>query len=180
MATFSPPPITLFFCVDIPELLPLYKQAIERHNHSHLFETCPNAGFDLYFPKGETLGVTNGINSYFFNLGVRAFMVRSNRKEDTEDHISFYMYPRSSLAGTPLMMSNHTGIIDSGFRGQLVAAVRNLAFAHADCVIEKHVRLFQICAPHLDRFVVKLLKPEDFDEFTKTERGEGGFGSTGV
>jgi dUTPase len=42
--------------------------------------------------------------------------------------------------------------------------------------VEKHNRLLQICHPKLEPFIVKLV---DESELSETERGEGGFGSTG-
>ena len=45
-----------------------------------------------------------------------------------------------------------------------------------DCV-KKYDRLFQICAPDLSAFNVVILDKEE--ELGKTDRGEGGFGSTG-
>ena len=43
--------------------------------------------------------------------------------------------------------------------------------------VEKHTRLFQICHPTLCPIFVVLV-PES--ELNSSERGEGGFGSTGV
>ena len=34
---------------------------------------------------------------------------------------SYYLYPRSSISKTPLRMSNSTGIIDAGYRGEIIA-----------------------------------------------------------
>jgi dUTP pyrophosphatase len=89
----------------------------------------------------------------------------------------YYVYPRSSISKTPLMLANHVGIIDSGYRGNLMAAVRKLPSAQSEYVVEKHTRLFQICHPSLCPIFVVLV-PES--ELNSSERGEGGFGSTGV
>jgi dUTPase len=84
----------------------------------------------------------------------------------------YYLYPRSSICKTPLMLANHTGIIDSGYRGHIMAATRCLGGAYE---IEQYTRLFQICAPTLCRVFVVLV---DEIELTNSERGTGGFGST--
>jgi dUTPase len=43
--------------------------------------------------------------------------------------------------------------------------------------IEKFTRLVQICAPDLSAFNVVIV---DENDLSNTERGDGGFGSTGV
>ena len=73
------------------------------------------------------------------------------------------------------MLSNHVGIIDSGYRGNIKAAVRCL---NADqYYVQKFQRLVQICHPSLCSIKVKLVETEN--DLTSTNRGEGGFGSTG-
>jgi dUTP pyrophosphatase len=87
------------------------------------------------------------------------------------------MHPRSSISKTPLMLANHTGIVDSGYRGSLIGAFRWLKTPNQQSyILEKHTRLLQICHPSLCRVVVCLVNEEDL---TSTTRGEGGFGSTG-
>ena len=92
--------------------------------------------------------------------------------------IPFYLYPRSSISKTPLMLANHTGIIDAGYRGNLMVALRALYFDNDNCYsIKSGTRLFQICDPKLRPIYVQIV---DESELTTTERSDGGFGSTGV
>ena len=45
-----------------------------------------------------------------------------------EHHIGFYLYPRSSTGSkTPIRLSNSVGIIDSGYRGELMAFLDNVS-----------------------------------------------------
>ena len=67
------------------------------------------------------------------------------------------------------------GVIDSGYRGELIGAFRNLS--GEPYIVEKHTRLLQVCAPDLRPIVVKLVDESFFHE---TSRQAGGFGSTGV
>jgi dUTP pyrophosphatase len=90
--------------------------------------------------------------------------------------LSYYMYPRSSISKTPLMLANHVGIIDSGYRGELIGAFRNLAGPENAYTIQKNTRILQVCHPELKPIYVKLV---DESELSNTERGSGGFGSTG-
>lgn len=87
---------------------------------------------------------------------------------------SFLLVPRSSLSKTPLMLANSVGVIDDSYRGELKAAVRNVS---NEPYTLSEGRWFQII-PLADgvpfsevRLVPGGLPP--------TERGSGGFGSTG-
>jgi len=89
------------------------------------------------------------------------------------------MYPRSSLSKTPLRLANSVGIIDAGYRNNLIGAF-DLIKNHVETYfVEKHSRLLQICSPILCPIYVELVTTQA-DLSTLTERNEGGFGSTGV
>ena len=92
--------------------------------------------------------------------------------------LGFYMYPRSSISKTHLRLANNVGIIDSGYRGNLGGFfdIHNLPADKKP--YEQYQRLVQICSNTLEPFKVILV--DDIDKFGTTERGEGGFGSTGV
>jgi dUTP pyrophosphatase len=100
-----------------------------------------------------------------------------------EKDVSYYLYPRSSLAKTRLRLSNSVGIIDSGYRGEIMAAFDVVPVVRDNAVYEPeeislHQRLVQICSPTLDPVqLVVVDSPEKLN--LKTERGSGGFGSTG-
>ena len=111
------------------------------------------------------------IISQILDMGIKCEMIDSDGKS-----IAYYIYPRSSISKTPLMLANSVGIIDSGYRGNIKIALRN-AMPKTNYRIEKHVRLTQICLPSLESFIVKLV---DKSELSDTVRGEGGFGSTGI
>ena len=103
--------------------------------------------------------------------GIEIVMAQNKKYEP----LPYYIYPRSSISKTPLMLANHAGIIDTGYRGNLMTAVRNLSNEN-NYTIEKHSRLFQICSGDLKPFFVIIVDKEDL---SVTERNEGGFGSTG-
>jgi dUTPase len=101
----------------------------------------------------------------------------------------FYLYPRSSISKTRMRLANSVGIIDAGYRGDLIAAVDTIGlFGSTDIwhiwketlsPIKKYDRYFQVCAPDLSPFLVHIVDTEQ-DLSPPTERGDGGFGSTGV
>jgi len=72
------------------------------------------------------------------------------------------------------MLANQTGIIDSGYRGYIIGAFRMLSTG--SWTANRHERLLQICTPNLEPFLVQIV---DADFLTDTNRGSGGFGSTG-
>ena len=101
----------------------------------------------------------------------------------------FYLYPRSSISKTRMRLANSVGIIDAGYRGDLIAAVDTIGlFGSTDIwhvwketlsPIKKYDRYFQVCAPDLSPFLVHIVDTEE-ELSPPTARGHGGFGSTGV
>ena len=151
------------------DFIDLYKTHISKHNSGILNEPFPNSGFDLLVP--ETVGIPNSAETCkMVSMDVKCEMV-----DDVGRSCAYYMYPRSSLSKTPLVLGNHVGIIDSGYRGFLIGKF--------DCIessvtVKKYDRLLQIVAPGMVPIIVQIVNSiEELSEFT--ERGEGGFGSTG-
>lgn len=153
--------------VEDPELRKKYKFNYEspetREADSH-----PDSGFDLFTPE-ETIFHSNSFGT-LLNLKIKcaAYDKHGNPK-------AFYMFPRSSLSKTPLRLANSVGIIDSGYRGFLMASLDNQSMDNI--TISSGTRLFQICSSNLKPIIVKFVDSEK--ELGSTKRGEGGFGSTG-
>jgi dUTP pyrophosphatase len=70
------------------------------------------------------------------------------------------------------MMANSVGIIDAGYRGNIMAKVRNMS--SSETPINQGEKLFQICSPTLEPIKIKIV-----EKLTDSSRGDGGFGSTG-
>ena len=87
------------------------------------------------------------------------------------------MYPRSSLSKRKLRLANSVGIIDSGYRGNLMGMFDIVNSKEDFEVVNKFERLVQICSPNLQPIIVEIV--DDIKELGETTRGEGGFGSTG-
>ncbi len=94
----------------------------------------------------------------------------------------YCLHPRSSIYKKAIRLANSTGIIDSGYRGELAAAVDILSgelssgfyMESITHMLDSNKRYFQICKPDLSPFYVCII-----DELPNTSRGAGGFGSTG-
>ena len=141
-----------------------YLEGLRKHKLK-LETTHPDSGFDLFCPRDLTLPPTQ---TSFIDLGIQCAAYDS----PTTSPKPFYVYPRSSLSKTPLRLANSVGIIDSGYRGNILAAVDNIWDQNFQ--LRRGTRLFQICAPDLSPFTVELV-----DSLDETVRGAGGFGSTG-
>ena len=157
-----------------PELEAAYQEHVDRHNEKQRTSAFPDAGFDLLFPAETVFEPQFAYGSQFVPMGVRAEMCHVVPEGGASLPTAYDIYARSSMSKTPLMLSNHVGIIDMGYRGELTAAFRNLS--HEPFGVAKHSRMIQVCHPSRCPIYVELV---DVSELTSTERGEGAFGSTG-
>jgi dUTP pyrophosphatase len=164
----------------------VYKEAVEEFKN-HIGDSHRDSGFDLFVPTELTCPeqITTKINHK-----VSCAVYRYDHLSLRTSPSGYYMYPRSSISKTPLRLANSVGIIDSGYRGDLIAKVDNIngcscdnesgdsgdSGDSVDYVVGQHSRLFQVCAPDLSPFA----SVEIVDSLDDTTRGAGGFGSTGV
>ena len=127
-------------------------------NHGHFHDG--DAGLDLYviddivFKSGDTKLIKFGICC------------------EPQDGRAYYLIPRSSISKTPLRMSNSIGLIDGGYRGEIMASCDNIK--DFDYTVKKGERLFQLVA--CDSSSISYLLVDDLSD---SSRGAGGFGSTG-
>ena len=83
------------------------------------------------------------------------------------------VFPRSGLGSKGLTMRNAVGVVDSGYRGEVMAALWNTT--RADWVIYPGDRIAQLVIVPFARCEI-----EEAESLDDTDRGEGGYGSTGV
>lgn len=121
------------------------------------------AGADLY--SAEDADVVIGPNETKF-IGTGLAM------EIPEGYVGL-VYARSGLAcKRGLAPANKVGVVDSDYRGEIKVALHN--HGKEAQTVEKGERIAQmVIAPYLS------VNYEEADELSETERGEGGFGSTG-
>jgi len=158
-----------------------YIDASVNHNNKVLNPNNPylDAGFDIFTPMRKVFyeNQIETVQKIDHNIICSAKMfTNTNNCYNT----GYYMYPRSSISKTKLRLANSTGIIDSGYRGHLIGMfdLVNLP-PNEEYVIEKHDRLLQICAPGLVPIVVEVVNEINELGLLLTERGSGGFGSSG-
>jgi dUTP pyrophosphatase len=143
-------------------------ESLKYRYENHCSYHSGDSGFDLFTPVDVV--VPAGAISFKIDLEIQCEAFTDKNKTN---NVSYYLYPRSSMGSkTPLRLSNSVGIIDAGYRGNIMAMVDNIS--QEDFRIDGGSRMFQLCSP--------ILSPVSFqlsDELSETTRGSGGFGSTG-
>jgi dUTP pyrophosphatase len=168
-----------------------YVEAIALHNLKMQTDPFMDAGFDILCPsKGfhclsNSVSGVGGPNKIDFQVKCSGQLVKNGGVDGkTSKYTGYYMYPRSSLSKTRLRLANSVGIIDSGYRGNLIgmfdcfsAGKQALCETEYDYVVKPFEKLVQICAPDLRPIFVELVESEE-ELSSMTSRGDGGFGST--
>lgn len=112
----------------------------------------------------------SNIKSTPLNLGISCCMINNKTNKPS----GYYLYPRSSFHKYNLFLANHLGIIDAGYRGNIIGMIKPLYLNSNSIVINKGTKLLQLCAPDLSPFDIVIV-----DELPESTRGSDGFGSTG-
>ena len=175
------------------ELKNIYMKKAENHNNNLVKNIFIDAGFDIVTPlqkEGEDhiqCFRSELPNKIDFKIKCAAEMIKfgcGNNQIIKYYYTGFYLDPRSSISKTKLRLANSRGIIDAGYRGNLIGMFdvvniddKKKAFPDADYYIKKYDCLVQICAPDLVPIYVEIVDTLE-DLGMDTERGEGGFGST--
>lgn len=121
-----------------------------------------DAGLDLYVPEGQTCLVRQGA-VYTIDLGVRVAI---------PDGYYGQLTLRSSAGKRGLTIPHGVGVIDPGYRGDLKVLVAALAEPVLVAAGERICQLIILPLPSVDMEVGVV------DD--NTDRGQGGFGSTGT
>lgn len=146
---------------------------LESYNNINASAFCYDAGFDLFCP--DDLNITTNDDVIMLDHKIKCCMKVCSQDTNIEHFVGYYLYCRSSTGlKTPLRLANSVGIIDSGYRGELIAMVD--AVKDQEFIIKKGERYFQICMGDLTPFYVDFV--DSLENLGFTERGSGGFGST--
>ena len=139
--------------IKIKKLNPLAFVPIKAHS--------TDAGFDLY-ATSRTIDENRNV---VYGCGL-AF-------EIPEGYMGL-VFPRSSNARTQLIVSNSVGVIDAGYRGEVTAKFKSIS--------PLYERMYEIG----ERFAQIIFLPipdvelEVAEELSESERGTGGYGSSGL
>ena len=117
------------------------------------------AGYDLY---ADTVDTTSE-DCITINTNIAV--------EIPKGYVGF-IFPRSSIYKTNTMLANSVGVIDAGYRGTWKVSLHN--DSDQDQMVSYGDRIAQFCIlPVLETNLTLV------DSLEETDRGEGGFGSSG-
>jgi dUTP pyrophosphatase len=164
----------LYLCVPDDSAYLMYCDLAQKHN-----ERDPNerdSGFDVYCEKEVYM---NRGDTTFLKFGIESACAVKMKGVVMEPR-AYWLMPRSSISKTPFICANSKGLIDSGYRGPLMGAIKMLFGDNLE-TIKAGTRLFQIVSGSAKPWH-KIIIVRTVDEFPKpnSERGTGGFGSTGT
>ena len=174
--------LKMFIDSDDDMLKHIYSERVLDHNEK-MEKEYYDAGFDLLNPEEIILDQDNNLNIVKINHKIKCSskIVKKVSNNFKVRPTGYYLYPRSSISKLPLRLANNTGIIDSGYRGNIIGVFDVNKQLINDNIhnIEKYQRILQVCAPNLIPIIVEIV--DDINELDiNTERGEYGFGSTGL
>jgi len=107
-----------------------------------------------------------------FKVGTVNFNIKCEMIDlENNTYTSYYLVPRSSISKTNFQLANSIGIIDAGYRGDIMAKIRNFD-PENDSVLSKGT-YFQIISPDLKPIKINLV-----ESLSLTSRNDNGFGST--
>lgn len=132
------------------------------------YKTPGSNAFDLKAAIEEPVTVSNTGGSVLIPAGFKMRILDSD--------YAGVILPRSGMGHKEgIVLGNGTGLIDNDYRGEVMVSVL-LRKQGATRVIQPGERIAQMCLVKLPKAQFKFV-----DEFSEdsTERGEGGFGSTG-
>lgn len=145
------------------KVLPLNEKAAELYSKHSTFHEG-DSGLDLFVVEDQTI---KAFSTSFLKLGFKA----AAYDVANQANVSWLVFPRSSISKTPLRLANSIGLIDAGYRGEVMAAVDNIR--GEDYTVKAGERLVQAVAFNGGPISLSIVESLD-----ATTRGEGGFGST--
>ena len=122
-----------------------------------------SAGADLYANIDEVIAINPGETKF----------IKTGLALEIPEGLAGLIYPRSGLSCKQgLAPANKVGVVDSDYRGEIQVALHN----HSNEVreVNPNDRIAQIVFTPYVKGIFNVI-----DELSDTERGEGGFGSTG-
>ena len=143
---------------------------VKKLNEKAVMPTKANitdAGLDLTCIDITSEVGEDGVMSLVYHTGISI--------EIPEGHVG-YLFPRSSIAKKSLTLTNCVGVIDSGYRGEVMAKFKVNLVTNA-------IPMASVYKPE-ERFAQLIIMPipqvelEWSEELTESERGEGGYGSS--
>lgn len=84
-----------------------------------------------------------------------------------------YIFPRSSVSKKSVILCNSVGVIDAGYRGELLLKYRNTSGDSIPAVYNVGDKIGQLVI-----MPIPTIEPILAEDLSESDRGEGGFGSS--
>ena len=124
-----------------------------------------DAGMDIYAVKA---GDADDCGNMVYHTGIAM--------EIPAGHVGL-IFPRSSVSKTPHSLRNHVGVIDSGYRGEII-----FKFGWVESYVTNEAIKIYKAGDRIGQIIIMpypQVKFVEVDELSDSDRGTGGFGSTG-
>ena len=124
------------------------------------YANADDSGVDLYSKEDVVIPA-----------GVKGFLVKTGIRVELEKGYELQIRPKSGNSiKTPIRVI--LGTVDSGYRGEIAVILDNLA--NEDFKLSKDKAIAQAVLNHVPKIKFKIV-----EELSDTDRGQGGFGSSG-
>jgi len=123
-----------------------------------------DAGFDL---TAISINETNDYIEYGTGIAI-----------EIPPHYVGLLFPRSSVTNKNLILKNCVGVIDSGYRGEIKFRYLRLPDTHGK--MEDNVYVVGERVGQLIIFELPSFEMEEVEVLSESERGHGGYGSSGA
>lgn len=130
-----------------------------------------DAGFDIW-------ATDDGILSFDENGYIRYIEYGTGLHFDPSPYIHILIYPRSSIRNKDLILANSVGVVDNIYRGEIKVIFRPSRYVkdrNELSLYSKGERIAQLI-PIRESYDYYFIETK---ELSDTQRGSGGFGSTG-
>lgn len=141
----------------------------------------PNAVLPTYAKDGDAGMDLTATSKYFDEYGNICYGV-GLAFEIPKGYVGL-IFPRSSICKNQLLLSNAVGVVDSGYRGEVSVRFKP-SLALDNDRYAAHERIYPVynIGERVAQIIIMphpQIKFELVEELSQTERGEGGYGSSG-
>lgn len=133
----------------------------------------PNAVIPSYAKPGDA-GMDLTAISYVFDAEHQNYIYGTGLAVEIPEGYVGLIFPRSSNRKTQAYMTNHVGVIDSGYRGEIMCSFKNRDKDGDKAPYKVGERIAQLIIMPYPQ-----IQFTEVDELSETERGTNGHGSTG-
>lgn len=148
------------YTTNVPNLGTVKFKKLSEHAVQPTQGTFSSVGYDMYVSK--SIKIASG----------QVGMVETGLAFEIPNNVKMDLRPRSSFGKRNILIANSPATIDSDYRGEVKVLIKN--DSGSDLLIERGERIAQ--AVFGLRFEVGF---QEVTELSETDRGNGGFGSTG-